>query len=146
MTDDALLDVNVLIALAWPQHLHHSRAQAWLGSHPSGFLTTPITESAFIRLSLNRAVTGTDVTPGEVLALVDAVRRHPQHRFLPDDSSLASPHVATTRLAASRQVTDLHLVNLCAVHGVVLITLDRGIPDMLEPADRRHVVVLEPVG
>jgi uncharacterized protein len=69
----ALLDVNVLVALAWPHHLHHSRAHAWLGSHPAGFLTTPITESALIRLSLNRTVTGSDVTPGEVLALVAAM-------------------------------------------------------------------------
>jgi uncharacterized protein len=144
MTDDALLDVNVLIALVWPHHLHHSRAHAWLGSHPGGFLTTPITESALIRLSLNRTVTGTDVSPGEVLALVAAIRRHPQHRFLPDDSSLAAPHISISRLATARQTTDLHLVNLCALHGIVLITLDRGITEMLEPVDRRHVAVLEP--
>ena len=143
MTDDALLDVNVLVALAWPHHLHHSRAHAWLGSQSAEFLTTPITESALIRLSLNRTVTGTDVTPGEVLALVAAVRRHPQHRFLPDDSSLAAPHISLSRLATARQTTDLHLVNLCALHGVVLITLDRGIIEMLEPVDRRHVAVLE---
>lgn len=144
MADDALLDVNVLVALAWPQHLHHSRAHAWLGSHPGKFLTTPITESALIRLSLNRTVTGSDVTPGEVLALVAAVRRHPQHRFLPDDSSLAAPLISMSRLATARQTTDLHLVNLCALHSVVLITLDRRVTEMLEPADRRHVVVLEP--
>ena len=143
MTDSALLDVNVLVALAWPHHLHHSRAHAWLGSHPGEFLTTPITESALIRLSLNRTVTGTDVTPGEVLALVTAVRRHPQHRFLPDDSSLAAPHISLSRLATARQTTDLHLVNLCALHGVVLLTLDRSIIEMLEPVDRRHVAVLE---
>lgn len=25
----ALLDVNVLIALAWPTHIHHEAAHAW---------------------------------------------------------------------------------------------------------------------
>lgn len=29
----ALLDVNLLVALAWPNHIHHPRARAWFGDH-----------------------------------------------------------------------------------------------------------------
>jgi hypothetical protein len=34
------------------------------------------------------------------------------------------------------------MVNLAAAHQAVLATLDAGIPNMLEGADRRHVVLI----
>ena len=143
MADDALLDVNVLLALVWPQHLHHARAHSWFAEHDAHFATTPLTEDGVLRLSLQRAVTDTDVTPAEALALLTGLRAHPQHRFLADDSALASPVISLTRFATARQVTDLHLVNLCAANGFVLVTFDRAIPGALEPADRRYVSVLD---
>jgi hypothetical protein len=40
----ALLDVNVLIALGWPDHVHHAAARHWFGqSCSNGWATTPIT-------------------------------------------------------------------------------------------------------
>lgn len=143
MGNDVLLDVNVLVALVWPQHLHHARAHAWLAQHRARFATTPLTEAALVRLSLKRSVTDTDIAPAEALALLTGVRAHPQHLFVPDDSTLADPVISLRRFATTRQVTDLHLVNLCAVHGLVLLTLDRAVPEMIEPDDRRFVSVLE---
>ena len=29
----ALLDTNVLLALAWPNHQHHAQAHAWFAAH-----------------------------------------------------------------------------------------------------------------
>lgn len=146
MGDDVLLDVNVLVALVWPQHLHHERAHSWLAQHRTRFATTSLTEAALVRLSLQRSVTDTDVTPAEALALLAALRSHPQYLFVPDDSTLAAPKISLGRLATTRQVTDLHLVNLCAVHGLVLLTLDRAIPEVLEPQDRQFVTVLGEAG
>ena len=38
----ALLDVNVLIALAWPNHVHHVAARAWFEEHrEEGWATCP---------------------------------------------------------------------------------------------------------
>lgn len=143
MADDVLLDVNVLIALVWPQHLHHTQVHAWLAQHNGRFATTPLTEAALVRLSLQPFITGTAVTAAEALALLAGLRAHPQHHFVRDDSTLADPAISLTRFATTRQVTDLHLVNLCAVHELVLLTLDRAIPEALQEPDRRFVSVLD---
>jgi toxin-antitoxin system PIN domain toxin len=137
-----LLDVNVLVALAWPNHVHHGRVVAWFDLWQGGWATTPITELGLVRLSLNPSVAPTRPSAGDVLDLLTQFRQHPRHQFIPDDGSLAAPGIALDRLAAWGQVTDLHLVNLAARHGAVLATLDRAIVDFLEPADRDHVVVL----
>lgn len=137
-----LLDVNVLVALAWPNHVHHGRVVTWFGAWQGGWATTPITELGLARLSLNPSVAPTRPSPGDVLDLLTQFRQHPRHEFIPDAGSLAAPSIALDRLAAGGQVTDLHLVNLAARHGAVLATLDRTIADFLEPADRDHVVVL----
>jgi len=139
---DALLDVNVLIALTWPQHVHHQRAHDWLASHPGRVATTPVTESAFVRLSMNPRVVGSPVSAAEALALLDALRAHPDHRFVEDGSSLADPSIDLRRLAGHGQVTDLHLVNLCATAGLRLATLDAALIAALEPEDRRHILTL----
>lgn len=136
-----LLDVNVLVALSWPNHLHHARASAWW-SQIEAWATTPVTEAAFLRLSINPAVVGQGVSFAEASAMLTAIRATPGHVFLDDDSSLARPHFDVSRIATPGQITDAHLVNLAAGSGAVLATLDAGIPSMLSPADRRHVVVL----
>ncbi len=138
----ALLDVNVLIALTWPQHIHHARAHQWLSASPRSWATTPVTEAAFVRLSMNRSVVGSPVSAPEALGLLDAIRTHPDSVFVPDDSSLAEPVIDLRRLASHSQVTDFHLVNLCAGAGLRLATLDATLVQALEPEDRRHVELL----
>lgn len=141
-TEPHLLDLNVLIALAWPQHVHHVRAHEWFGSLKGPWMTTPITEAGFVRLSTNPAVVTERVSLPHALGMLVAMRSVPGHAFLPDDSTLAVPAIALDAVATSRQVTDAHLVNLAASAGVLLATLDRGIERMLAAADRAHVVVL----
>ncbi|HZZ18111.1 MAG TPA: TA system VapC family ribonuclease toxin [Opitutaceae bacterium] len=47
-----LLDVNVLIALAWPNHPQHVAAHAWFGlHHSSGWGTCMVTQLGFVRVS-----------------------------------------------------------------------------------------------
>ena len=45
-----LLDVNVLVALFWPNHNHNKPAQAWFEG-VKRFATCPITELGFLRVS-----------------------------------------------------------------------------------------------
>jgi toxin-antitoxin system PIN domain toxin len=142
MTEPHLLDLNVLIALAWPQHLHHERVHVWFAAREGSWLTTPITEAGFLRLSTNPAVVSQRVSMSDALALLAAMRAVPGHAFLPDDSTLATPAISLGALATTRQVADAHLVNLAASSGAVLATLDRGIEEMLVPEDRRFVVVV----
>jgi toxin-antitoxin system PIN domain toxin len=136
-----LLDVNVLIALAWPSHVHHTRAQHWWRTAQS-WATTPVTESAFIRLSTNRSVVGRSVTVAEAVSLLTAIRVTPGHTFLDDSATFTSPAVSLERAVTSSQITDAHLVNVAVMHGAVLATMDAAIPDMLDPADRSRVTVI----
>lgn len=137
----ALPDVNVLVALTNPAHQHHGTAHAWLVG-AARFLTTPLTELGLLRLLLNPAVIGQEVTTARALAVLAGVRSHPRADFLPDATSLADPALDLIGLVGHRQVTDLHLVNLARRHDCTLVTFDRRIPGSLTESDRRHVVVL----
>ncbi len=137
-----LLDLNVLIALTWPGHVHHGRAQTWFASMGGRWATTPFTEAGFLRLSTNTAVVGEAPSMAEALMLLITMRSVPGHLFIPDSTSLTSATISTAGLVASTQVTDVHLVNLAADSGAVLATLDKAIASYLDPADRHHVRLL----
>lgn len=143
VTTDAvyLLDANVLIALANQHHVHHAAAHCWFASI-GHWATTPLTETAFVRLQSNSAVTGREISCGSALAALAAMREHPGHTFLGDESSLADPSINLMSLVGFRQVTDFHLVNLCAMHGAVLATFDAKISNALVSDDRRLVEIV----
>ncbi|MBD8057956.1 PIN domain-containing protein [Cellulomonas sp. JH27-2] len=142
MPENYLLDANVLIALTNAGHVHHGAAHRWFATI-SAWATTPLTETAFVRLTCNPAVVGQDVAPTTAIGALSALRAQPGHRWLPDDTTLAAPAVTLT-LGGYRQVTDFHLVNLAASTGAVLATFDARLPAALTPGDRRHVQVLDP--
>lgn len=132
MSAPFLLDVNVLVALAWPNHVHHAAARAWfaLTGH-TAWATTPITEAGFVRVSSNAAALPTAVNPADALALLGQMRRRPGHVFLPDDvESVLGEVVPPERVASHRQVTDAHLLALARRHGARLATLDRGVASL----------------
>lgn len=138
-----LLDVNVLVALAWQGHIHHDRCHRWFAARAgAAWGTTPVTEAGLVRVSLTPAAVGRPVAATEVMELVRRLRAVSGHVFLPDSSSLAEAVIDVGRLASHRQVTDLHLVNLAATHSGRLVTLDHAIPEYLAPGDRRFVHVL----
>ena len=122
-----LLDVNVLLALAWTNHVHHSAAQTWFAKRGAqGFRTCPITETGFVRISSNPAFTPAAVTPSAALALLERVANMPGYGFWPDDVSLLEGPRPVAVLAGHRQVVDWYLLALAASHGGVLATFDRG--------------------
>ena len=135
-----LLDTNVLIALAWPNHVHHGEAMEWfISKGKSGFRTCPITQTGFVRISSNPAFTPNAVTPAEALAVFRRIAGLPGHGFWPDDLPLADAFPTPMLLGTHRQITDGYLVALAAAHDGVLATFDRGIsalsrqcPDRLE--------------
>ena len=142
----ALLDVNFLIALAWPNHLHHAAARRWFDtSSSSGWATTPVTELGFVRISSNRRVIPNAATPGSALDILRELCRLPGHEFWPDDTRLTKPRFAIDRMGSHRQATDLHLAGLAARRNGRLLTFDRGVQQAL-PADARDVVTLLTAG
>ena len=54
-----LLDVNLLIALAWPNHVHHAPAHRWFSeTGRKAWATCPITHRQRSRLRQGRCGTG----------------------------------------------------------------------------------------
>lgn len=136
-----LLDVNLLVALMAPQHVHHARAHAWFAS-VGAWATTPITEAGLLRLLMNPAIVGIQVPMSQAVHLLGELHADAAHTVLSDDASFVASIVSLERLTSSRDVTDVHLADLAARHGAVLATLDRGIPELLAPAERHHVLVI----
>ncbi len=138
----SLLDVNVLVALAWPNHIHHPAAIAWFQvHHRAGWATCPLTESGFVRVSSNRQAIPTARGVPEALAVLRRWRAQPGHGFWTDDVSIAAcDEVDAGRIAGYRQVTDAHLLALAVRRAGRLVTFDRGVADLA--ADPGHVEVL----
>ena len=125
----ALLDVNVLVALAWPNHVHHQAAHAWFdGEHRSGWATTPVTECGFVRVSCNRAAIAVATSPPDAVAVLSAMRALPGHVFWADDVPLVGPEPHSMRSHAD--VTDVHLIALAQRHDGVVVTFDRGLRNL----------------
>lgn len=123
-----LLDVNVLIALTWPSHVHHHQAQKWFAQRRrAGFRTCPLTQTGFVRISSNPHFTPEAVSPKEALALLDRITALPSHAFWPDDLPLKEALGTDQAIVTHRQITDAYLLALARVRGGILATLDRGV-------------------
>lgn len=142
-----LLDVNVLVALAWPNHIHHERALAWFrDNQEAGWATCPVTEAGFVRVSSHRSAIPEAKSPQEAIHLLGRMVALPHHHFWRDDVSLArTDEVPRERIAGHRQVTDAHLMALTLRRGGRIATFDRGLPGLLPAAlDPDAVVTLIP--
>lgn len=139
----ALLDVNVLIALAWPNHEGHRAARAWFVEESArGWATCPVTESGFVRVSSNRRALPTATTLRASIEMLERLTSLPGHTFWSDDVALVTGnHVDTSRLTDHRQVTDAHLLALCLKRAGRLVTFDKGI-DSLADSEPKAVYVL----
>lgn len=140
-----LLDVNLLVALAWRDHVLHGPAQRWFAGRSAGWATAPLTEAGFVRVSMNPHVTDRAVPFGAALDLLAALRRVPGHEQWTDEVDLpAATLVRRAPVVGAKQVTDVHLAALATLRGGTLATLDRGVVEALHPEDRA-VVTLVPV-
>jgi toxin-antitoxin system PIN domain toxin len=128
-----LLDVNVLIAMAWPSHLAHERVQEWLSRHAQeGWATCPLTQTAFVRIISNPAFSANALAPGDALALLKANLGHPAHKFWADEISfIQALEPLTARLAGHKQVTDAYLLGLAMHKKGKFATMDRAILALL---------------
>ncbi len=133
----ALLDVNLLVALAWPSHVHHGAALGWFrANQSSGWATCPVTQSGFVRVSSNRSIIPEAKTPQEAIGLLQRIVARPGHRFWNDDVAVSNAaEIESARLVGYRQVTDAHLLALAIRRGGRLATFDGGIRELV-PKER----------
>lgn len=125
----ALLDVNVLVAIAWPEHMFHEVAIKWFeGRAEQGWATCSVTEAGFLRISANAKVVRDPVRPIDSAALLKELAKVGTHHFWVDDIEIAtSEYMPLDRLVGYRQVADAHLLAVSRRHGGSLATLDRGV-------------------
>src|SRR5580692_10584841 len=116
-----LLDSNVLIALATPEHSLNARAAAWF-LKGNRFATCPITEGSLFRFHLRA---GVEATAESAKILLKSISSLPRHEFWPDDVSYLG--ISTSGIVGHRQVTDAYLVLLAEKHGGSVATMDRAL-------------------
>lgn len=134
-----LLDVNVLLALAWPNHQFHSAATAWFrDASAATWCTCSLTELSFVRLSSNPRFTAHAHTPLEATRLLQRLRRVGAHCFLEATLSCASAEFEAVieRAYGAKQVTDAYLIALAQQHGVRFVTFDRRLVALAHSLDQ----------
>ena len=128
----ALLDVNVLVAIARPQHIHHVAAREWFAREaPRGWATSPVTESGFIRVSSNPKAVDEARTPVEAAEYLGALQSVGAWSFWSDDAQLTA---GMQGVRSFRKVTEAHLLQLAHERGGAVATFDVG---LLRLADER---------
>jgi uncharacterized protein len=140
-SDLLLLDVNVLLAIAWPNHQFHAAAIAALSSRKR-WATCALTQLGFIRLSSNPAAISIAKSPQEVIGLLARLVADSLHIYL---DSLPAPtsedwRDAFRKLLGHQQVTDAYLLRLAAANNAVLVTFDRRLESAA--AGKPGVIVL----
>lgn len=126
----ALLDVNVLVALFDPDHIHHEAAHDWFADNRSrGWSTCPITENGLIRVLANPRYGSPAATLPSLVDRLKRFRTSGEHEFWPDNLSMCDGgwfQAASAR--GYRQLTDVYLLGLAYKNGGRLATFDRTIP------------------
>ena len=139
-----LLDVNVLVALFWQNHIHHDAALHWfVARRAQGWATCCLTELAFLRVSMcissdKNAVTFADAQRTLKLNVAAA-----DHEFWSLDytPSQMLPEIQQ-RIRGHQQVPDALLLDLAIRRQGKLATFDKRILSLL-PAGSRHRPAIE---
>ena len=136
----ALLDTNLLLALAWPNHQHHAVAHNWFARHARrGWATCAFTQLGFVRLSSNPAYTPDAVAPQDAAALLQQWTRHKAHRFW--DSPAADAPAVYARALGHQQVNDAWLVEVARRNKGKLVTLDTHLSAHATEADLVEMIL-----
>jgi uncharacterized protein len=141
----ALLDVNVLVALFDPAHIHHDAAHDWFGAcREDGWATCPLTENGFVRVLSNPGYPGRRTTVADAGGRLERLTHGGGHAFWADELSLLDASVINRgQLSGHRQITDAYLLALAVSNDGCVVTFDRGLPfGAVYGAEAEHVVVL----
>lgn len=137
-----LLDVNVLVALAWPTHLHHGAAVDWFTSrNGEPWATTPVVQLGFIRVSSNQRVLADARSPREAASVMLALTEVAGHEFWVDDVEPAHAQSSDhRRINGYQQVTDAHLLALAEWHDGCVATFDKAMASLAVDPRRIHIL------
>lgn len=125
MTD--LPDVNVWLALADENHLHHPRALAyWRGESSPSIAFCRVTMLGFLRLSTHPKVLSRPLAPGEAWDLIHRYRVEAGVVLLDDSWGMDQEFMAFSRRVdfAHHLWTDAYLAALAEFHGCRMVSFD----------------------
>ncbi len=124
-----LFDVNVLLALSWPEHQLHDRVQDWFGRHGAkAWATCPMVQAGFVRILSNPSFSRRAVSPKEAVDALAQNIQHPGHQFWADDISVVGGLGSLgDQIVGHNQVTDAYLLALAVHHRGKLATMNRAI-------------------
>jgi toxin-antitoxin system PIN domain toxin len=122
-----LLDVNVLLALVDPAHVHHDAAHRWFAAQGrSAWATCPITENGFVRILSQPSYPNRPGDAAVALSILRELCASDGHQFWSDAVSLRDV-VQPGAVITHGQVTDVFLLGLAVHHGGRLATFDARI-------------------
>ena len=149
MSRIALLDVNVLVALFDPDHVHHNLAHDWFADQRSaGWATCPLTENGLVRVLWSPRFREAGLAIADISRRLHALKTTGRHTFWADDVSLTDERLfKPMRMRGHRQITDVYLAGLAQANSGHLATLDRSIPvAAIVDASPDLLQIIEPVG
>jgi toxin-antitoxin system PIN domain toxin len=134
-----LLDINILIAIADADHVHHQRARAFFdANHATGWATCPLTENGFIRILGHHAYPKGPGSSHLARCLLDMMCTQPGHAFWPDEISLRG----MGNLPVSKHLTDHYLLGLAIHRKGQLATMDKRIDASTLPGGSAAYLVI----
>ncbi|HSK08265.1 MAG TPA: TA system VapC family ribonuclease toxin [Vicinamibacterales bacterium] len=142
-----LLDVNVLVALFDPDHVHHDIAHDWFADYGrAAWATCPVTENGFLRVLANPAYGAPVARVAQLIERLREFRASGGHAFWHDEVSLADETLFDpAMMAGHRQLTDVYLLGLAVRKGGSLASFDRTIPvKAVRGATSETLQVIEP--
>jgi toxin-antitoxin system PIN domain toxin len=132
-----LLDVNALLALAWPNHQFHRAVVRRLDHRPvPEWATCLLTQLGFVRLSSNPAIVDLRTTPSQALGILNRLIADEHHRYLEILPSIVSVESILRPLLGHQQVTDAYLVAVAEANDATLLTLDQRLVATVTARDR----------
>ncbi|MEA2327368.1 MAG: uncharacterized protein QOE68_2327 [Thermoanaerobaculia bacterium] len=132
-----LLDVNVLLALAWPNHQFHNAVVERLDRRSSPtWATCLLTQLGFVRLSSNPAIVDVRQSPAQAIDLLQRLMSDEHHVYFGVLPTLDSVEGTFKKLLGHQQVTDAYLVAVAAANDATLLTLDQRLVSTVVGGDR----------
>ena len=146
MSAVALLDVNVLVALFDPDHVHHELAHDWFAEQrANGWATCALTENGLVRVLCHAKYGAVVNRPDEIVGRLRAFCGSGHHVFWPDTVSLRDERLFNPSLIRGhRQVSDIYLLGLATKMSGALATFNRSISaGAVVGASRQTLAVIE---
>jgi toxin-antitoxin system PIN domain toxin len=137
-----LLDIDLVLALSDPMHIHHESAHRWFAEKgQKAWATCPVTENGFIRIASHPNYPNRPGDVTAVLAILHQLCEASGHHFWTEDLSILQI-LQPDAIIAHTQITDVYLLGLAVRKGGKLASLDQRIRVDAVPGSRKALELI----